>query len=83
LYGNYKRSIFVLTEGDTADHHTHNTATMTNDQKLYLAIQTVGFDVFKALIESGKSESEVKEMMLTEEVQKAMIGRINLIKSAI
>jgi len=52
---------------------------MTKENKLTVAIETVGFDYFLNCIENGATPEQAKAEMLTQKAQKEIAKRIKLI----
>lgn len=52
---------------------------MTKENKLTVAIETIGFDYFSNCIKNGATAEEAKAEMLTERAQKEIAKRIKLI----
>ncbi len=52
---------------------------MTKENKLTVAIETVGFDYFSNCIKNGSTPKQAKAEMLTERAQKEIAERIKLI----
>jgi len=52
---------------------------MTKENKLTVAIETIGFDYFSNCIKNGSTPEQAKAEMLTEKAQKEIAKRVKLI----